>query len=82
MTMNEYDSPGLVQHLGGKATAPHREGWGTSVGRLRHPIGKAIIPLSSLAGYSGSPVTMCVMNLVVFSARIYISQGNLVPKGN
>ena len=35
MTMNEYDSPGLVQHLGGKATAPHREGWGTSVGRLR-----------------------------------------------
>ena len=36
MTMNEYDSPGLVQHLGGKATAPHREGY---------------LPLSSLAGF-------------------------------
>ena len=67
MTMNEYDSPGLVQHLGGKATAPHREGYYTFV---------------QFGGFSGSPVTMCVMNLVVFSARIYISQGNLVPKGD
>ena len=70
--MNEYDSPGLVQHLGGKATAPHREGYYT------------FVQFGGFFGFPGHHVCdeFGRMNLVVLSARIYISQGKLVPKGD
>ena len=57
---------------GGKATAPHREGY------------YSFVQFGGFFGFPGHHVCdeFGRMNLVVLSARICILQGNLVPKGD